>query len=78
MKEKQALTELVALQKAGVIVIRPADKGSGICILDREDYMKEAERHINDTLVCEDEERNYYKKVCQESIQPQNKDIKTF
>ena len=36
---------------SGHIVIQPADKGSGICILDRNDYIDEAEIKVNDTLV---------------------------
>ena len=52
--EREALVELVNLQKSGEIVIQPADKGSGICILDRNDYISEAERQLKDTLVCED------------------------
>ena len=33
--EKDALSELIKLQKDGVIVIQPADKNGGIVILDR-------------------------------------------
>jgi hypothetical protein len=35
-------------------VIQPADKGSGICILDRIDYENEARTQLSDTLVDDD------------------------
>ena len=41
-KEKEALEELVDLQKFGELVIQLTDKGSGICILYRKDYIIEA------------------------------------
>ena len=37
--EKEAHKELIDLQKKGRIVIQPADKGSGWCIIDRQDYI---------------------------------------
>ena len=37
------------------IVIKPADKGSGIVVMNREDYIKEGERQLSDT--------NFYQKV---------------
>ena len=75
--EREALEELVELQKSGAIVIQPADKGSGICILNREDYVNEANRQLNDTLVCEDgNQMKYYKKVSQETIKLQFSQIK--
>ena len=36
-EEREALGELILGQKEGKIVIQPADKGSGWCILDRSD-----------------------------------------
>ena len=48
--ETEALEELITLQKAGKLVIQPADKGSGICIYDRrknnEGSFQTDERHI--------------------------------
>ena len=42
VEEKEALEELVDLQKFGELVIQLTDKGSGICILYRKDYIIEA------------------------------------
>ena len=68
---------MINLQKSGDIVIQPADKGSGICILDREDYIGEAERQLNDTLACEDgTQKHYYKKISQDKIKEQYDEIK--
>ena len=65
------------LQKSGDIVIQPADKGSGICILDRKDYIDEALRQLNDTLVCDDgTKKDYYKKVSEDKIKEQFDQIK--
>ena len=75
--EREALEELLAQQKLGRIVIQPADKGSGICIYDREDYEAEAERQLNDTL--EDalgQKHNYYRKVDEKMVKAQYKLIK--
>jgi hypothetical protein len=76
-EEKEALTELIALQKAGKIVIQPADKGSGICILDRQDYESEAYRQLNDTQDAGNGVKtNYYKKVTEKTVKDQFDDIK--
>ena len=45
--EKEALTEL---QKNKHIVIKPADKRSAVVILDRDQYILEVERQLNDTI----------------------------
>ena len=50
--ETRALTEL---QKNKNIVIKPADKGSSIVIMDRDQYVFEVERQLNDQI--------YYKKL---------------
>ena len=44
--EKEALKELVKLQKQRIIVIRPCDKGAGIIILDFQEYIKACENHL--------------------------------
>lgn len=48
--ERKALKELKSNQN---IVIKPADKGSNIVLMDQEDYIQEAQRQLADT--------NYYK-----------------
>ena len=35
------------------IVIKKADKGSGVVVWDRNDYLQEAERQLNDTRFTE-------------------------
>lgn len=47
--EKQALKEL---QENTSIILKPADKGSAVVILDRKQYIEEAQRQLQDT--------NYY------------------
>ena len=75
--EREALGELVALQKVGRIVIQPADKGSGICIFAREDYEAEARRQLDDTLEDEfGQKKCYYKKVTEKTINDQYNRIK--
>lgn len=50
--EKQALRQL---RNNRSIVIKPADKGSAVVIMDRQAYIKEAERQLN--------QEEYYKKL---------------
>ena len=65
------------MQQAGDIVIQPADKGSGICLLDRKDYEEEAYKQLNDTLEKETgEEMNYYRKVKESRVKKQIETIK--
>lgn len=54
MEESRALQEL---RRAKHIVIKPADKGSAVVIMDREQYILEAQRQLND--------QTYYKKLSQ-------------
>ena len=75
-EEWDALDELNTLQKEGKIVIQPADKNGGICVLDRDDYINEANRQLNDTLKNENnEDLNYYKKTNEKSVKDQFKAI---
>ena len=77
LPEREALEELIALQKVGRIVIQPADKGFGIWVYDREDYVSEADRQLNDTMEDENgNKKNYYKKVTEKDIKEQFKEIK--
>ena len=45
--ELNALKELINLQKNRVIIIKPADKGAGICILDFWDYSDSCRNHLS-------------------------------
>ena len=65
--EQEALAELQALQKEGKIVMQPGDKNAGICIMNRQDYIQEAMRQLNDTYIDEDLNTcHYYEKVSEE------------
>ena len=47
-EERKAITDLKRLQTEGKIVVKPADKGCGIVIMDRKDYEAEAYRQLNE------------------------------
>ena len=66
--EINALKELIKLQKERVIIIKAADKGAGIVILDFKDYVKACYTHLlsnipNQTNNIEEEPQMYYKAV---------------
>ena len=42
-------SDLHILQKREDIIIKPADKGSAVVLMDREHYVSEAERQLNDS-----------------------------
>ena len=48
-----ALKDLVKLQKERKIVIKQCDKGAGLIILNFEDYMTAANKHLKETMVDE-------------------------
>ena len=76
-EEWEALDQLNRFQKDGKIVIQPADKNGGICILDRKDYIDEANRQLEDTLKNEEgEDLNYYAKSSEKAVKDQFKQIK--
>ena len=75
--EKEALNELQTLQKEGKIVMQPGDKNAGICIMNREDYIQEAMRQLNDTYIDDAwETQHYYKKVSEEEVGRQFDEVK--
>ena len=75
--EKEALEELKHLQEIGSIVLQPADKNAGICVMNRTDYIKEAERQLTDTYVDADGvTKNYYQKVDPKEVDRQYKEVK--
>ena len=56
------------------IVIKKADKGSCVVVWDRWDYVKEAEKQLGDSTVCE--EINYNKKILSHLVYSSNKYFK--
>ena len=78
-KENQAFDELKHLQDSGEIVIQPADKNAGVCVMNCDDYIKEAERQLKDTYVDADgNTKNYYKKVDPKEVDRQFTEVKSF
>ena len=68
LEEIEALKELIKLQKERVIIIKAADKGAGIVILDFKDYVKACFTHLlssipHQTNNIEKEPQMYYKAV---------------
>ena len=75
-EEKDALAELIQLQKDGVIVIQPANKNSGMVIMNRKEYIDEAKRQLEDTLEDENGETQYYYKKSKETeVKKQFKEV---
>ena len=52
---REEVTALDQLKKNKTIIIKPADKGSAVIVMDREQYLWEGHRQLNDT--------NYYSKL---------------
>ena len=66
-EEKKALKEL---RECNSIVIKKADKGSSIVIMNKDDYIKEAERQLSD--------EKFYKKIPSDLTKVFNDDIKAL
>ena len=65
--EQQALAEL---QRANSVVIKPADKGSAVVIQNRQDYIQEGLRQLNDV--------NFYREVDSDLTHQHNQEIHDF
>ena len=66
IEEIAALKELIRLQKQRIIIIKAADKGAGIVIVNFTDYMKSCYTHLLSSLpkeANEEEPKLYYKPV---------------
>ena len=75
--EIKAMEELQILQDEGKIVMQPADKNAGICVMNRSDYINEAERQLNDTYQdADDNTCHYYEKVSPQEINQQFNEVK--
>ena len=55
-EEEKAFLDLL---KDDSIVIRPADKGSGITVLNRKDYVDELEKEMNESKMYEQSEKDF-------------------
>ena len=65
-EEKEALKNLIKLQQDRVIVIKKSDKGSGITIVDFNQYMKSCNEHLGDKTASGE---HYYEKVTKERLE---------
>ena len=72
-EERESIKELKKLQIEGQIVIKPADKGCGIVIMDRKDYEEESYRQLNDKLNVGGKKIPYYQKTNLNKLKDQYK-----
>ena len=83
-EEIHALKELIRLQRERIIIIKAADKGAGIVILDFQDYLKSCYDHLLSSIPGQDleEEENpklYYEPVNEFALEnAKNKIIDTL
>ena len=56
---KEEYKAIKSLKNNKNIIIKPADKGSAVVILDRNAYIKEGQRQLNDTKFYEKTTSNY-------------------
>ena len=76
INEEKSLNTLIKHQKSGEIVIQPADKGSGICILNRVDYEDEVYRQLDEKLTLPNGvEMKYYEKTTMKKLTNSHKII---
>ena len=59
---KEERLALNSLRDDTSIIIKEADKGSGVVVWDREDYLKEAEKHLGD--------KETYEELSSDSVSP--------
>lgn len=76
--ELKALKELINLQKFRKIIIKPADKGAGICVLNFEDYISSCKDHLDSKQKQTDgTSEPYYEKVDEKHLKKAKNNIKT-
>ena len=77
--DKKALEELQALQDNGTVVFQPGDKNAGFVVMNREDYINEGKRQLNETYLDVDGNVcKYYEKVDPAVIETQYQEVKTI
>ena len=76
--ELQALRELKKEQNCGDIVIKPADKGGGVCILKKSDYINELNAQLQATFKQGDSEIPFYAKAQESELRQQQSEIKNL
>ena len=67
-EEIDSLKELICIQKERIVIIKAADKGAGIVVLDFENYLRSCYGHVLLSIPCQNlnKESNpklYYKPV---------------
>jgi hypothetical protein len=78
-EEINALKELISLQREHKIMIKRCDKGSGIIVLDYDDYMSAAKKHLDSKHELESGETvPFYSEVEIESIENAKSKIKKY
>ena len=78
-KEINALKELISLQREHKIMIKRCDKGSGIIVLDYDDYMSAAKKHLDSKHELESGETvPFYSEVEIEAIENAKSKIKNI
>ena len=62
-KALEELQALQALQDNGTLLFQPGDKNAGFVVMNREDYIAEGNRQLNETYLDKDGNVcNYYQK----------------
>ena len=75
--ETKALKDLINLQRNRIIQIKQCDKGSGVFILNFDDYIKSCDNHLNEEQTDENgTSKKYYKEVNTEALDTARTKIK--
>lgn len=76
-EEAKALKDLIDLQRKRIIQIKQCDKGSGVFILDFDDYVKSCDNHLKEEQVDKNgNKKRYYKEVNKATLEEASSKIK--